>query len=573
MKVIALIICIFLSSSGLRSDYDIKISDDCVFEKRTVQNLVSSYPETLSANELILRLTTDIDQLGHKQGYIDCETDVFYDTDSVLCVNVNSGPLYKIDIVEFNFQDNNPVDGVYNLSHHYHGKPVAEKILKGILIHAVEHCAQNGYPFAQAELAYIEKSELETVNLKIKIIPGPQVLIDSLSFVSKSPLSHTFMMRISGIKPHALFDQKNIEKSLTRINCLSYLDVTDQPAEIYYDNYHKCHLVYEIEQIGKNRLEGAFGYSPETANQKGFVFGFLDLAFLNPIGDGKNFYIKWNRSNQNSSQLDIVFEYPYPFGSVFESTVQLAQSRLSDYYLALSAKTDLSFNLADNNKITFSIGWTKVSASGDIFRSLYNSRIYEGAIGISWYNGHSDYLEVDTRDFMAQINYLHKRLYSTLGQIPVDNSLNPIKVDLTLQYGLALNRNIYSSVKIHGSTYSEDESMISPAEMIKLGGRKTVRGYFEEQYFTPRAVWVNIESGFYKLDEIQVYLLYDMAYARLADLFGDADQSRYENKFLSGAGLGFRVLSNRTRLDFSIAWAKENKFAEGKLYLTIQNQF
>ena len=109
--------------------------------------------------------------------------------------------------------------------------------------------------------------------------------------------------------------------------------------------------------------------------------------------------------------------------------------------------------------------------------------------------------------------------------------------------------------------------------MIRLGGRHTLRGYSEEQFLTPRAVWSNCEFGVYGQGLFKGYLFADLGYARLSDIYADENIPIYENRFLFGAGFGFKLFSGQTGLDLNVGWSRDDSLAEGKLYMIVENRF
>ena len=173
----------------------------------------------------------------------------------------------------------------------------------------------------------------------------------------------------------------------------------------------------------------------------------------------------------------------------------------------------------------------------------------------------------------VELTYLHKRLYPTLGQEPPDNSSDPFKAALSLHVGMELAGSIFGDIKASFEGFSNDEDFISPAEMIKLGGRKTLRGYSEEQFLTPRAAWSNLELGFYTSRGFKGYVFSDMAYARLTDIYADSEMLQFRNEFLFGAGFGFRVFSGQTGLDFNLGCSKDSRPSQGIVYLILDNRF
>jgi len=109
--------------------------------------------------------------------------------------------------------------------------------------------------------------------------------------------------------------------------------------------------------------------------------------------------------------------------------------------------------------------------------------------------------------------------------------------------------------------------------MYRLGGRRTLRGYAEEQFLTPRAVWVNLELGTFQRSGFKGYLFGDLGYLRLSNLTSSQDGEGFADEFLHGAGFGMRLFSENSGLDFSVGWGEADSFRTGKVYLILENRF
>lgn len=570
MRMICKIGLLVLLLSQTAFGFVSELRGDRVIGKKPLESLIKEIGRAHNPSE---NLKKSLETYAEKEGYIDAQIMVSLKNDSIFVVDIESGPLYRIDSIDFDFKGEPLPQGGSEIYFKYGGEAASEENIRGVLEDVVDLYSDNGYPFAQSKLISIEKVNSDGVGLKIEATAGPYVSVDSLRFESGKSISQTFLKRVSGWKTGAPFSQSRLDNSMNRLNSLEYLSVEKPPQEYYYDDYRRCLLTYDIIQRGSNRIEGALGYNPRSHNTEGFVFGFLNLSFYNPFGDGKSFFIKWNKPSQSSSNLALDFEYPYPLGSPLETSFRLQQEKLSNFYLALRLGMEMSQELSSNYQLNAGLEWSKITARGDIFRSVYDSRIYQASLGIRLANSVENTNNINGRSMSFRITYLHKRLYSTLGQEPPDNSFNPFKAAVNLHLGIALTPSLFGDIKANFEGFSNDESLISPAEMIKLGGRTTLRGYSEEQFLTPRAAWGSLELGFYNRSGFRGYVFSDLAYARLTNIYASSELLQFKDEFLFGAGFGFRIFSGRTGLDFNLGWNKDSKLSQGILYLALDNRF
>ena len=238
----------------------------------------------------------------------------------------------------------------------------------------------------------------------------------------------------------------------------------------------------------------------------------------------------------------------------------------------MTASLELQRAFTPARRLSGGISWSKITPQGETFNDIYHSRIYQSWLGLYW-SVRDNIADLFERSIFIKATYLHKRFYSTKGSQPATNKSDPFLAEFTAKAGLEIFADLYSRLIFNFAGFSEDEDLISPAEMIKLGGRNTVRGYSEEEFVSPRAVWSNLELGFYHRQSFRVYIFSDLAYARMAGIIGQYQAQDFENEFLYGAGLGMRLSAPRTSLDISVAWSRESTFSEGILYLIVGNKF
>ncbi len=573
MRCLLALIMILLPLGDYLAAYDFKVSGDQIISSAEIQKALGQISEQDSEAEIIGRAMQILNRLAEERGYFDALFGIHIVADSAVFIDINAGFLYRLNRFEFSARGDLPEGLERSITEKYHNKPATREMIQSMLKKAVDLYTDNGYPFAQSKLLALERQESARMNLVIEMVSGPYITVDSLQFISERRISDSFLTRRSGWSLGDGFSQINLDNSIRSLNSLGYLKITQPPEERYYNNYRSCLLIYNLESQASNRVEGALGYNPGTDNRDGFLFGFLDLDFYNPLGDGKSFFIEWNKPNESGSRLSLRFDYPYPFGSGLETSLRISQERFGDYYLSLAAGMNVYQNFDINSRLELGLRWIKITAEGDIFRTVYNSRVYEASLGIRLSDYGNDSRDISGRELGARLVYLHKKLYPTLGQTPDDNSYDPVKAELSFRLGLPLSRIFYTDLRAQFEGFSEDEALISPAEMIRLGGRYTLRGYSEEQFLTPRAVWSNCEFGVYGRGLFKSYLFADLGYARLSDIYAAEDNPTYENRFLFGAGFGLKLFSGKTGLDLNVGWSKDDNLAQGKLYMIVENRF
>ena len=571
-RIIKIVVAVMLICSSLLADINsIRIEGDRIFSESSLQaDLLSKMADTNSemARKIIYE---EISRLAEELGYFQTQFEMFVQ-DTVCIIKIEKNQRYELAKINYMLLGDSLNDINGQAIEPYIGQPASHANIRKLQKAIADYYSENGYPFVQVKLVSLEKRPPQYIDLNLEITSGPQSVIDSLVFNGSHGFSNTFLLKKTGLENGQYFSDMAIRQSINNLNSLPYLKPVNDPVESYDNNFHSCILEYNLERQNSNQIEGAVGYNPATDNRDGYLFGFLNLTFYNPLGDGKDFRLQWNKPGQSSSRLALQLDYPYIFGTDFETVWRVRQERYSDLYLNLTASLELQRAFTPSRKLSGGISWSKITPQGGTFNEIYHSRIYESWLGLYW-SARENIIDLFERSVFIKATYLHKRFYATKGSQPPSNSSDPFLAEFTAKAGLEINDNIYSRLIFNFAGFSEDEGLISPAEMIKLGGRNTVRGYSEEEFVSPRAVWSNLELGFYNRQSFRACIFSDLAYARLAGIIGQYKAQDFENEFLYGAGLGMSLSTPKTSLDISVAWSRESTFSEGILYLIVGNKF
>jgi hypothetical protein len=91
-------------------------------------------------------------------------------------------------------------------------------------------------------------------------------------------------------------------------------------------------------------------------------------------------------------------------------------------------------------------------------------------------------------------------------------------------------------------------------DYFRLGGAKSLRGYFEEDIITSQITWVNLE------------------YKRLF-LFPLVDIGYNEGTILYSYGLGIDARSSFANASLIVAWPRDGSWRDGVLHLSFEKGF
>ena len=570
--IIKIAVILLLAVASLWADITgIILEGDRIIAPKTLREEILPKLADADSTQTVNIVSAEISRIAEELGYFQTRFDISIN-DTICKVKINRNQRYQLGRIQYNILGDSISELEGRIIERFIDEPASRINIQDLQIAIADYYSENGYPFVQIKLVALEKRPPQYLDLNLEITSGPQTIIDSLIFYGGHNLSRSYLLKKTGLERGQYFNDAAISRSIANLNSLPYLKPVDDPVESFYANFRRCLLEYTLERQNSNQIEGAIGYNPASDNRDGYVFGFLNLTFYNPLGDGQDFHLQWNKPGQSSSRLALQLDYPYIFGTNFESVWRVRQERYSDLYLNLTAALELQRSFSPGRRLSGGFSWSKITPQGDIFNDIYHSRIYQSWLGLylAASDEPNDLLE---RSISIKAAYLHKRFYDTKGNQPPANSIDPFLAEFSAQGGVELYKNLYGRLIVNFAGFSEDEELISPAEMIKLGGRNTVRGYSEEEFVSPRALWTNLEAGLFTRQSFRTYIFSDLAYARIAGIIGQYRAQNFDNEFLYGAGLGMRLATQTTTLDISAAWSRESTLSQGILYLIVGNKF
>lgn len=540
-----------------------------VLPKSEVQALFNRLTSegAIDSSEFVVELR----KLAESRGLFDFEAELVPVDKDRYRLRLLKTEMYYIRELDIYYQGDSLPEVNEKLKRTFRNRPAKRESILALMKQAVELMNTNGYPFAQSRVIGLEKLERAGLLIRLEIMTGPEVLIDSVQFVTAGSISSDFLKKQIGYDTAFLFDQRFIADSRRSLLRLGYISFAGEIEERFYDSNNRCLLIYNLDRVSSNYIEGALGYDPGNKNRESSLYGFLDLRFYNPFGDGKSFFVNWDKPNQTSSDLKLRLHYPYPLSSGFKLDLSLSQQEFTDLYISFKGELQLSSRLNRGNLLTVGFSTQTITAQGENFGGLFDSRVYGASVGLEW-SSFEDFRNLFGHSLQFRFTYLHKRLFDTKGHIPDRYSDDPFLAEIGMRWAKKIYHGLFISSRLNLAGYSQDQTVLAPSEMIKLGGRESLRGYAEQQFLTYRAGWFSLETGYNTTDNFAFYIFSDFAVARLRDIDSD-ELDEYDDEFLQGTGIGLRLYSNRTALDLSYAVSRGNELSDGLLYLTLKNSF
>jgi len=432
---------------------------------------------------------------------------------------------------------------------------------------------ENGFPYCQISPSHFKISEEGGLSFSFLVEEGPRVKIREVQLEGLKTTKKKVILRELGTNLLGFFSQNHLNASLKRIRRLSYIKEIEDTQLLAGNNPEEGILKITLVERKNNSFSGILGYAPAEGNQKGNVFGRMDLVFDNIFGTGRRIEWSWSRKDSYSSKFFFLYREPWVFG--FPPTLELKLSQL-DYdstYLQLSFSAKLLFN--STNRVSWGVegGWEKVVPGSAGKNYLPHSRKYKMGIIFS----------VDLLDqphnprkgllYQTEIDYVQKRNFTTSSFIPEKQKASLIKFSLDLNHFLPTLKKQTFLLGLHFKGLNTDEDVIPVSDQFRLGGINSIRGYREEEFFGTQIAWTNLEYRFLLDRNSRFFLFGDYGHFQRKVLSESEEAFKKISGRKLGYGFGLRIDSKVGLLGIDYGLGEGDSFSQGKIHFGVVNRF
>jgi outer membrane protein assembly factor BamA len=463
-------------------------------------------------------------------------------------VQININPLYRDILFKAGYK---ALD--------FNENPIRFSKLERICEKVLQHCDNNGYPFATIELDSIIVKENKIggyLNLQLNKF----IKIDSVIIKGSSKISPYFLNNYLSIKAGQPYQENKILAIENRIKELPYVK-SIKPYEFTFTPL-QSKLVLYLDNKKANQFDGVLGFLPSEKTGKIEFTGQAHLKLQNALNRGELIDIDWRKLQLNSRDIKAKLSYPYLVNTPLGLDLNFKLFQRDTIFIDVSQNAGLQFLLSGNN----------------FFKVFVNNRNLSlvSTNGLEFLTNLPDYADVKTLTYGIGVKHekTDYRFNPRKGYKIISNIATGTK---TIEKNPKIDDKLYENVNLKSTLYNGDlqadfyipilkQSTINIGlkaaalqaeniflnEAFRIGGNNTLRGFDEESIYATAYGIGNVEYRF--LFEQNSYLF----------LFGNAawyelnTKNEYVNDMPYGFGTG---VSFQTKAGiFSISYALGKQF-------------
>ncbi len=426
-----------------------------------------------------------------------------------------------------------------------------------MISHITRTMAQNGYPFARV-ITSIEKSEDLSVAILFTIDPERLTAFSHPLLSGDIKREELFFPDIS-FETGELFDINKVDQTVTRLRSRPYVSSVELLPPVLVrgeDNVNDSILLavvpLAIEERSGMSLQGTLGF--RSGDSRSGINGMFDISLINMFNRGEQAQLHYYGDNR-WQRLFADVRVPWLLGSSLAGGVQLGieieEAGYGHTWGSLSLDSEISAKVVLGTVMNIS---ETVPADTAGPWTFYGGELILRSVPQSYQKG------VSAKEFLIKTGSgfaRRERVYSRT-RMELSGGIHTPFLTRHAAVCRLFSKNLFT-----------DEQDLAPAELFRVGGHKSIRGYAENEFVFRSVLYGQAEYLLYLNNSAPVYIFIDAGSGFIkSGTFGSDDRVDFV-----GYGLGLRFPSRIGTA--SVEWARNisDSRSGGRVHIGVKNRF
>jgi outer membrane protein assembly factor BamA len=574
-----LILTIFGSNVGLSqqdstriSIMDLTITGNYQVSNKEIQKMIGK--GEYSKDEL----TSSIEKLLKKyiqKGYYLTQIN-FKDSAKVSSLFIKEGEPFRLRSMNLNCTDSLLLSELQSRLDLRQKDQISETISKNVEI-LLQYLENNGYPFCKISIDSLEINNAEKevfLDCHTNVLAGAFVEVDSIHIEGNELTKKNVIVRETRLRGKAVYNHQHILRIPERLMKTGFFNQVEMP-EIKIDQKGRGLLFIKVKEGNPNQLNAVFGYNPSTdINKKGYITGLIDIGFINLLGTGRVVEAYWRKKDQKSQELKFRYVEPWVGGYPVNAGVGFQQTIQDTSFVRRTWGLDIDVPFSDILTIQSHIGKENVlpDSIGQILYQLPKSSSWIVKLGFTY----------DSRDNLWNpsrgVYYGNHYEYARKQIVNIPDNINgvPSTEGIFRRDRWTVDGELYIPtfrwqtilLGLHWRHVKSDEENISIADLFRLGGTSSIRGYREDEFIGEKTAWLNLEYRYLLGNKSRVFLFMDSGYYATKN---EKNKLLESYKFSYGFGLRLETRLGTIGVDYGLGEGRG--LTTGLVHIGLMNKF
>ncbi|MFN8314796.1 MAG: hypothetical protein U0289_18455 [Cyclobacteriaceae bacterium] len=430
-------------------------------------------------------------------------------------------------------------------------RPFQYKLLMPLLENVIRISENSGYPFASVRYDSV-RVEGEQFAATLDWQPGPFIEFGPLDVQGKVRVKPAWLAAAAGLRPGKPFSEKVWRQVPDRLAHFEFMTISATRI-LFRDG--KATPVLEVEPRAASEFNGILGILPKSNGRSGTLLtGQIDLALANLFGAGRKLDIQWQRFQERSQRLQMLYVHPHIMNGVFGGRLAFGLLKEDSIFVNREGTIGAEAPVGSVARVSLIATWKSSdllgtpSAEWVRSRNIADTRIQltglrtEAGKGISG-DGAGWWIAGEAMAGPRRIMRNPSLPTSYYDSLPAQSLQTAGRLQARYQIMLSGRWRFYQRLDagiVQGSRLFRND-------LTRVGGLRTIRGFNENSFFVSRHVYSNVELRYYAEDDTYFGLFVDTGLLRVAD------GVLWRNEVPMSFGLTFNVNTKGGTLLFAFA--------------------
>ncbi len=449
------------------------------------------------------------------------------------------------------------------------GDSLREEILERDIERVLTQYEKIGFPLAKLTVEKILPHDSTSLDIFFHITEGKHPRLTEVKVIGNTITDSSIITREFFLNEKPYFDRNTLEAERTRIEHLGIFSEVSAP-QIYVINDSSVGALITVNETHSTYIDGILGYNPPSVpTQNGFINGFISLGFTNIAGTARNASLDFRRETRSAQELSAQYDEPWVFGLPVNAQISFLQRDEDSIYTRTNFMISPSLVLSNGFSLSATFAYDRIVPGGA--QIVYDSRSYTA--GVQGRLDTRDNLAAPRRGFLLSLGASYGAK-SVSGATQFDRLAARSLEVRTLSFDGVFAMKTFSDRLIFVPSVSAKMINVSNGELdesdlFRVGGLRTMRGYFESQFHISRFVILHADERLMTGHSSYLGFFIDYGYLQRSQTATFASEVLYP----LGYGISFQFDTQLGLLSASIGLAKSETIDRAKLHFGIIKDF
>jgi len=411
---------------------------------------------------------------------------------------------------------------------------------------------EHGYPFCRVFVEGMERTGAD-IRLRIRVEENGLYFIHAIRIEGNTLTRSKTVMREIDIAPGDTFRQSQIDDAAVKLRKLEWFDAVGEPRLEAFGRRRWVAVVFPVVEGKGVFAEGTLGYQAE--DERSPWTGALRIDARNILGTGRKGHLGF-QEDIDYRLFELNYTEPWLLGRKLEAGIDLRMEFEREQSSFLNAGLSVRYPLNDEWSVTGKVERREVN---EISRGTF-SKSWGAGTGFEWNT--LDQAWNPTRGLRAGSEVLGYRK-----QRETNGTSQEWRGKAWAETAFPLRPRLVGYFHLEGSDLKDraGEALLR-SELFRLGGTRTVRGYYENQFAFQGMVWGNMELRIVPEPKSRIFLFLDAGNG----FWNDPINGAKRQEFLLGYGAGMRSFTRIGVLGVDVAWGRDVPLRHAKIHAQLR---